>query len=106
VQKLETTEPPVIQDPWLETADIATTTCCCTAATIAAPMPLLLPPASFVAEQPELDLTALKLYKLHDRSVVRVADLPLEIPAAIKRYKLHKKDVVRLIDLQQFLTAL
>lgn len=100
----EAFEPPVVDDPW--SAD-ATTTCCCTAVTITAPRPLLLlPPASEVVEQPELDLTALKLYKLHGYSVVRVADLPIEIPAAIKRYKLHKKDVVRLADLENLLTAL
>ncbi len=38
-----------------------------------------------------LDLTALKLYKLHGHSVVRVTDSPIEIPAAVKRYKLHKR---------------
>ncbi len=105
-QRQEALELPVVADPWLVAAD-ATPTCCHIANAIAAPRPLLLlPPAQEVVEQPELDLTALKLYKLHGHSVVRVADLPVEIPATIKRYKLHKKDVVRLIDLEHSLAAL
>ena len=52
-----------------------------------------------------LDLTTLKLYKLHNYSVVKVADIPIEIPAQIKRYKLHKRDVVRLVDLEKLLAT-
>lgn len=52
-----------------------------------------------------LDLTTLKLYKLHGYSVVRVVDIPIEVPASLKRYKLHKQSVVRLIDLERTLTA-
>jgi hypothetical protein len=101
----EAFEAPVVEDPW--EAAIATPTCCCTTATITAPMPLLLlPPARIGLEQPKIDLTALKLYKLHGHSVVRVVDLMVEIPASIKRYKLHKRDVVRLIDLEHSLAAL
>jgi len=103
----EAFETPVVEDPW-EAAIATPTWCCDTADTITAPfhpIQLLLSPAQEVVEQPELGLTALKLYKLHGHSVTKVADLPIEIPVTIKRYKLHKKDVVRLIDLEQFLTA-
>lgn len=53
-----------------------------------------------------VDLTALKLYKLHGYSVTRVADLPIQIPNTIKRYKLHKREVVRLVDIEHWLTSL
>ncbi|MBE9020654.1 hypothetical protein IQ272_31915 [Chroococcidiopsidales cyanobacterium LEGE 13417] len=91
-----------IEDPWLaDSAAIATTAA---SAVIPSPQILLLPGA----RQPIpvlLDLTALKLYKLHNYSVVKVADIPIEIPAQIKRYKLHKRDVVRLIDLEKLLAT-
>ena len=73
-------------------------------AVIPSPQILLLPGA----RQPMLDLldlTTLKLYKLHNYSVVKVADIPIEIPAQIKRYKLHKRDVVRLVDLEKLLAT-
>jgi hypothetical protein len=91
-----------IEDPWL--ADFAVRATTVTIAIIPPPQMLLLPGA----RQPMLDLldlTTLKLYKLHNYSVVKVADIPIEIPAQIKRYKLHKRDVVRLIDLEKLLAT-
>ena len=57
---------------------------------------LLLPPA----RQPQLDLAALKLYKLGSHSVVRVEVLPGAVPSGLKRYHLHGFSVVRLAELE------
>ena len=57
---------------------------------------LLLPPA----RQPQLDLAALKLYKLRSHSVVRVEDVPVPVPPGLKRYQMHGFSVVRLAELE------
>jgi hypothetical protein len=46
-------------------------------------------------------VSALRLYKLHKHSVVKISDLPLSlsIPTTIKRYKLRGEEVIRLIGL-------
>lgn len=79
-------------DPWLLPSQLPVNTLIFEAA----PQPLrLLPPA-----HQQLDLSTLKLYKLHKHSVVRVEDIRTALPPGLKSYKLHGKQVVRLAELE------
>lgn len=53
-----------------------------------------------------LRLSDIKLYKLHQRSVVLLSALPFSIPDSIKRYVLRGEPVVRLESLQEIVTVL
>lgn len=54
---------------------------------------------------PRFDITALKIYKLRNESVVRITDIPFNIPATIKRYKLRGADVIKLAALEAIATT-
>jgi hypothetical protein len=93
----------MVEDPWISDS---TSTAISSARAIATTPPVprlrLLPPAlQSLAEKFDIDITSLKLYKLHGNSVVRVADLPIKVPASLKRYKLHEREVIRLADLEK-----
>lgn len=97
----------MVEDPWIsDSTSTATSTARANATTPPVPQLRLLPPArQSLSEKFEIDIASLKLYKLHGNSVVRVADLPIEVPASLKHYKLHKRDVVRLINLEKLLAT-
>ena len=58
-----------------------------------------------VDEKLTLDLSGIRLYKLHKKSVVRVESLPWAVPESIRQYTLHRRKVVRLEDLEKFVEA-
>jgi len=92
-----------VEDPWISNST-STETFSARAIATTPPVPRLrlLPPArQSLSEKFEIDIASLKLYKLHGYSVVRVADLPIKVPASLKRYKLHERDVIRLADLEK-----
>ncbi|MBD2309842.1 hypothetical protein H6G17_30995 [Chroococcidiopsis sp. FACHB-1243] len=96
-------DPNMVEDPWIsDSTSTATSTARAIATTLPVPQLRLLPPArQSLSEKFEIDIASLKLYKLHGNSVVRVADLPIEVPASLKRYKLHEREVIRLADLEK-----
>ncbi|PSB43932.1 hypothetical protein C7B80_22400 [Cyanosarcina cf. burmensis CCALA 770] len=93
----------MVEDPWIsDSTSIATSSARAIATTVPVPRLRLLPRARLsLSEKFEIDIASLKLYKLHGYSVVRVADLPIKVPASLKRYKLHERDVIRLADLEK-----
>lgn len=50
--------------------------------------------------RPSLKLVDVKLYKLHQKLVVKLSSLPFNVPDTIKRYRLRGEDVVRLEALE------
>lgn len=92
----------MMEDPWIsDSTSTAISSARANATTPPVPRLRLLPPArQSLSEKFEIDIASLKLYKLHGNSVVRVADLPIEVPASLKRYKLHEREVIRLADLE------
>ncbi|MBD2066293.1 hypothetical protein H6F93_01910 [Leptolyngbya sp. FACHB-671] len=79
------------------------------------PEPIKLEPSAAPTEQPQQptylselqepalpDLSSLKLYKLHNHTVVLTADLLTPPPSNIKLYKLRGKECLRLKDLEAY----
>ena len=59
-----------------------------------------------IQAKPVLRLSDIKLYQLHQRSVVLLSALPFAIPDSIKRYVLRGEPVVRLESLQAIATVI
>mgnify|MGYP001801380333 CR=1 FL=1 len=56
--------------------------------------------------KPILQMSDIKLYRLHQRSVVLLSALPFSIPDTVKRYMLRGEPVVRLESLQAIATVI
>ncbi len=56
-------------------------------------------------QQLEIDITKLKIYKLHGDRCVRIADLPetVRLPQFIKRYRLRGQEVIKISQLEAYL---
>jgi len=56
-------------------------------------------------QQLEIDITKLKIYKLHGNSCIKIKDLPeqIQIPQSIKLYKLRGEIVVKLSEIEPYL---
>lgn len=57
-------------------------------------------PVAEASVKPELNLSGIKLYKLHQQSVVPVSALPFQVPDSIRRYTLRHQPVVRVEALE------
>ncbi|MEL6161541.1 MAG: hypothetical protein AAFR18_20215 [Cyanobacteria bacterium J06627_32] len=62
--------------------------------------------AEGIQSRPVVRLADIRLYKLHQHSVVLLSALPFSIPDRIKRYMLRGEPVVRLSSLQEIATVL
>ncbi|MEO0645394.1 MAG: hypothetical protein AAFZ17_04435 [Cyanobacteria bacterium J06650_10] len=56
--------------------------------------------------KPVVRMSDIRLYKLHQHSVVFLSALPFSIPECIKRYMLRGEPVVRLESLQEIATVI
>lgn len=59
-----------------------------------------------VQSKPVVRMSEIRLYKLHQHSVVLLSALPFSIPDRIKRYMLRGEPVVRLASLEEIATVL
>ncbi|MEM6254826.1 MAG: hypothetical protein AAF821_18070 [Cyanobacteria bacterium P01_D01_bin.156] len=57
--------------------------------------------ASQLLDKPMLQLADIKIYKLHKKSVVKVSDLPFDVPENVKRYSLRGEPALRLEALEK-----
>ncbi|MEM6452166.1 MAG: hypothetical protein AAF703_17870 [Cyanobacteria bacterium P01_D01_bin.105] len=63
-------------------------------------------PLEITQSKPVLRLSDIRLYKLHQHSVVLLSALSFSIPDRIKRYMLRGEQVVRLTSLQEIATVI
>ncbi|MEM9907161.1 MAG: hypothetical protein AAF921_19280 [Cyanobacteria bacterium P01_D01_bin.44] len=56
--------------------------------------------------RPTLNLTTIKLYKLHQKPVAHISDIPFAVPTSIKCYTLRGRWVVRLEALAEVATVI
>ena len=57
-------------------------------------------------QQLEIDITQLKVYKLHGDRCIKITDLPetIQLPLSIKRYKLRGEEVVKVSHIEPYFT--